>query len=330
MTEKILIIGAGMSGLAAARRLAMAGKEVSVFDKGRRIGGRVATRRADGFVFDHGAQFFTAYQDPLTSLCQQAESDGKLQRWTRPSGKPAFIGASMMRDFPDWLSQLPNGKRLPIQQSVEIARIEETGHVIQLFNAKDTRIAEGDQLIMTAPAPQTEKLLKQTAPELSETAATAAYHPCWTVLLGLDTDIQTALPEIESPDSDLSFVADSRSRRPKLAGTDNPAASLILQASAVWSQTYLEDSADEIITRLQSLYETHLHQHKLTLPDIGYQSAHRWRYAKLAKAADIDAARISRSGRIHIAGDWLAAPRIEAAFMSGVAAADRILDGSVQ
>ena len=53
MTQ-IAIIGAGIAGLACARKLAQAGVHAVVFDKGRGIGGRVATRRAGDLRFDHG------------------------------------------------------------------------------------------------------------------------------------------------------------------------------------------------------------------------------------------------------------------------------------
>ena len=52
----ILIIGAGIAGLAAGRMAQQAGLKVMIIDKGRRVGGRVSTRRIDGFVFNHGAR----------------------------------------------------------------------------------------------------------------------------------------------------------------------------------------------------------------------------------------------------------------------------------
>lgn len=342
MTDRILIIGAGIAGISAGRALQQNGKDILILDKGRRIGGRVSTRRADGFVFDHGAQFFTAHQQPLADLCVDGIAAGKLKSWKRPNGKDAFIGAEMMRDLPDWLATMPDGTQLPIQQASEVAHIDETKEGIALRDADGKILATGAQLIMTAPAPQTQKLLQDTAPELSQTAASATFHPCWTVMLGLaeatSTSLEsgrTSLPQIEAPDEDLSFAVDGRTRR---HGMDT-APSLILQASANWSQAHLEDTPEEVISALRALYEAHLSQHAQNLgqpdllpdilpeilPEILYASAHRWRYAKLAKAADAALPRTSSSGRIHLAGDWLTAPRIESAFMSGLAAATAIL-----
>ena len=56
---RIIIVGAGLAGLMAAQSCVQAGHNVIVFDKGRSVGGRLATRRIDSAVLDHGAQFFT-------------------------------------------------------------------------------------------------------------------------------------------------------------------------------------------------------------------------------------------------------------------------------
>jgi len=69
MTYDAAIIGAGLSGLSAARHLAAQGLRVVIVEKSHGVGGRAATRRIqlpDGtqHLIDHGAQFFTA-RDPL-------------------------------------------------------------------------------------------------------------------------------------------------------------------------------------------------------------------------------------------------------------------------
>ncbi|MEM7423722.1 MAG: FAD-dependent oxidoreductase, partial [Pseudomonadota bacterium] len=57
----VIVIGSGMAGLSCAKVLVEAGLNTVVLDKGRGIGGRLATRRAaDGMQFDHGLQYLSA------------------------------------------------------------------------------------------------------------------------------------------------------------------------------------------------------------------------------------------------------------------------------
>ena len=57
----VVVIGAGMSGIACARALQAEGVPVRLIDKGRGIGGRMATRRTavagKRITYAHGAQY---------------------------------------------------------------------------------------------------------------------------------------------------------------------------------------------------------------------------------------------------------------------------------
>ena len=54
----VIVIGAGLGGIASAARLRRAGHNVTVFEKGRRPGGRTAVIQKDGFRFDTGPTLF--------------------------------------------------------------------------------------------------------------------------------------------------------------------------------------------------------------------------------------------------------------------------------
>ncbi|WP_121822256.1 NAD(P)/FAD-dependent oxidoreductase [Halostella salina] len=76
----VAVVGGGLSGLVAARRLADAGVDVQLFEREDSVGGRVRTTREDGFVFDRGFQvLFTAYPAAKRELDFDALS---LRRFT--------------------------------------------------------------------------------------------------------------------------------------------------------------------------------------------------------------------------------------------------------
>jgi phytoene desaturase len=71
---KIVIVGAGPGGLAAAILLSHAGFDVTVLERQKRVGGRTSSLRAQGFRFDIGATFFL-YPRILAEIYQQAGFD---------------------------------------------------------------------------------------------------------------------------------------------------------------------------------------------------------------------------------------------------------------
>ena len=71
------VIGAGLAGIACARRLRAAGLDVGVFDQGRRPGGRLATRDGEQAAFDHGAQYFTVRDAGFAELVAEAAASRK-------------------------------------------------------------------------------------------------------------------------------------------------------------------------------------------------------------------------------------------------------------
>jgi len=77
----VAILGAGIAGLAAAGELLRAGRRVVLLEKSRGVGGRMATRRIDAAVFDHGAQFFTVRGRAFGTLVAAAASAGVVRTW---------------------------------------------------------------------------------------------------------------------------------------------------------------------------------------------------------------------------------------------------------
>jgi protoporphyrinogen oxidase len=87
----VIVVGAGLAGLSAARHLEAAGRSVLVLEAAAEVGGRVRTDRVDGWLLDHGFQVFdTGYPEPHRLL---AESDRKaLLLHSLPNGALVRVG----------------------------------------------------------------------------------------------------------------------------------------------------------------------------------------------------------------------------------------------
>jgi phytoene dehydrogenase-like protein len=69
MASGVIIVGAGLAGLACARHLAEAGVPCIILEGDARIGGRIKTDRVDGFLLDHGFQVLQmAYPEARRTL----------------------------------------------------------------------------------------------------------------------------------------------------------------------------------------------------------------------------------------------------------------------
>ncbi|MFM7298514.1 MAG: FAD-dependent oxidoreductase [Planctomycetota bacterium] len=91
MSEPVVIVGAGLAGLACARVLAEAGREVVLLERSERAGGRVRTDELDGFRLDRGFQvLLEAYPEARAQLDYEALQlhsffPGSLVRFTASS-----------------------------------------------------------------------------------------------------------------------------------------------------------------------------------------------------------------------------------------------------
>ncbi len=108
-SSDVVIIGAGLAGLAAARRLVIAGRNVCVIDAGDAPGGRIRTDRVDGLLLDRGFQLYNpSYTEgasvlDLNSLDIQSFSpgiivsiDGRAYKMADPKREPTWAVDSLL------------------------------------------------------------------------------------------------------------------------------------------------------------------------------------------------------------------------------------------
>lgn len=303
---KIAIIGSGMAGLACAARLSKAGLAPTVYDKGRGLGGRMATRRVEGGLqFDHGAQMIPCEDSAFCTLLEDARASGHVADWDMGDGTPKTVGTPGMTALAKYLAQ-----GLDLYQQTEITSVTQTDAGWDL--TADHAVGTYDRVICTAPAPQTGKLVGHA---LTDPLDHVAYAPSLTLMVALNRPLDAPDTQANPTDAFAWIAQDS-------AKPGRPSQYCwVAQASAEWSVTHLELSKDEIATRMLDLFLTH---HGLEATDVAYATAHRWRYALVTQPLGQSFV-TSPDGTLYAGGDWCLGPHIEHAWRSGTAIAEDIL-----
>ena len=80
--DPVLVVGGGIAGIAAAREVQQAGLPVVVRDRGRRLGGRMASRTTEGRPVDTGASYFTASDPAFAAVVEDWQRRGLAREWT--------------------------------------------------------------------------------------------------------------------------------------------------------------------------------------------------------------------------------------------------------
>jgi predicted NAD/FAD-dependent oxidoreductase len=306
----IAILGAGLAGLAAARRLAAAGLNPVLFDKGRAAGGRLATRRSGAFAFDHGAQYLKAADPGFAAALRAAGAEP----WAATGG---LVGVPGMSALPRALAA-----GLDLRAGRQVVALERKGEGWRVCHA-DARAGGAaqqdgpfDAVLCTFPAPQAAAVLAAPAPALAARAAAVPFRACWTLMAAFPSRLP--LPDtLETPSDAIGWAARDSAK----PGRDHAAECWVVQAGPAWTAANLELPADAA----RGLLLAELARLAGPLPEPLHAEAHRWRFA-IANTPLGEACLWDAPLRLGLAGDWCLGDRAEAAWASGNAAAEALLD----
>lgn len=329
----VVVVGAGVAGLACASSLRDAGATVTVLDKGRGVGGRCATRRVDGQPVDHGVCFLHG-TDPEFLAAIDAVDAPRIPGWPRtvagqgtPCHPAAFAPASRRVAFVDGVNVFPKhlARGLDVRTGTRVAALAEAdGHVSLTTEAGDTLRAR--TVVLALPAEQSSALLAPL-PALRSARAllgTVVTHPCWTALARYDGPDDPLEAEILYPDAGALqlLVHDSSKRAHPRART------LVLQARPSWSARALERTPEDVLPELLAEAAARLGPWAAR-PTLAM--AHRWRYARMDRGTGLVApylVALDGGARIGVAGEGFdPAGGVEAAFRSGRRLARRLAQG---
>ncbi len=316
----IAVIGAGMAGLACARELSRADVRVTVFEKSRGLGGRLATRREGAAAFDHGAQYVTARSPAFQRYLDHASDVGALAPW-----RPDLLEDRRRWDQPidDWrvgtpgMSSLvrPLARGLDVRTGVAIAELRAGPGGWQLRTDGGWGSSVFRAVAVAIPAPQALPLLAPLAPAFGRVAA-AEMAPCWSVMAEFDDPLDAGAAVRRFGTGALTWAAcdSSKPQRP-------PGHRWVLQAAPAWSRAHLESAATDVA---EALWREFAASAGLGPRRPARLSAHRWRHALVERPLD-QPYLADEERAVGTCGDWCLAPRVEAAYTSGRALAHALL-----
>jgi len=311
-----------MAGLTAASALHEHGVRVVVLDKGRGVGGRMATRRFGDGVFDHGAQFFTVRDSAFDGMVQGWLSAGVASTWTtgfldaagehKVNNYPRYRGAAGMTSIPKHMASgldVRTGVRvvaLEVRDECWSARLESGGTI------------EADAVILTPPTPQSLALLDvgdySLPSEPRRILEGLKYDRCLAIMALLDGPSGIGDPGgVQLRGEPVDFLADNGRKG------ISPAPALTIHSGPEFALTHW-DSPDDEAARL--LLEA---AGEWVGAGVLQTQVHRWRFSKPQEVYEELCLSVEGENPLLFAGDAFGGPKVEGAALSGRAAAERLL-----
>ena len=312
---KIAIIGAGLSGLSAARFLKDRA-EITLFEKARSVSGRISTRRAEPYFFDLGAQYFTARTKAFNDFIQPLINQGLIERWNAryvkfDSGKiierknwineePRYVGVPGMNKIAKHLA-----KELNVHINTRIISLKR-GDLWQLTDESGQVYSDFDWVISTTPSPQAAELLPKRF-IYYEDIKDVKMHACFSLMLGFSESLPLEFEAAHVIHSDLSWIA-VNSHKP---GRADPF-TLMVHSSEKYSEAHIDDDRETVMQHLMN-ETSNVIGHDVSIAN--YKTVHGWRYANNVKRKNCHIF-LDPDLKLAACGDWCLGGRVEGAFTS--------------
>jgi renalase len=292
----VIVVGAGIAGLACARELLDAGVPVRVLERGRVVGGRLASQKFDGRYVDIGAAYITADNPAFAGRLASWRIAGLAKPWTDTF--LAYDGAGPTATTGPMRWAAPGGLR---------SLAEDLARELDLtLECEVTSLPEAAAVVLAMPGPQALRIADLAAARRQE------WSPALTAVL--------TYPEREWPDFHGAFVnghpvlatvCDDGDRR----GDRAPV--LVAHTTPEFAGPYLDDPSGAGFAIEAAVRE---------LFGVAAVSTwvHRWTFASPAPEA-VD---FARAGEVYLCGDAFGRPRVQTAWLSGRAVARHILQST--
>ena len=324
--KNIAIIGAGITGITLANLLQKK-YNLTVFEKSRGVGGRMATRRAEPYQFNHGAQYFKIENKEFKDFMQplmvnkiikplktnQIEIlNKKVIKRTKIYNQQYFTAVSKMNSVVKYL--INNNFSIKLFCKIEKTLKENDNW----FIIDSDKVSHGpyDWLFITIPPNQAIEILYNNSFKFLDIIKNIKMRSCYSLMLGFDEikefDFDTALFLNE----DVQWLSIS-----KKILEQKEYYNLLINSSYNFAEQNINSSKDKIsnylIKQVSDILQCELNNYK-------HKALHFWKYAMSEKNNNLGSL-IDEDLKVIVCGDWCMNGKVEGGFLSAKNAANKLL-----
>lgn len=324
-TYDVLIVGVGISGITAANQLQKNGLSVIIIDKGKGIGGRLATKRIqngnDKIVFDYGAKFIEGVSPEFQEVLSHLKENNIIKDWqlvidnqaeSNTKGSKKYIGINSIREIALFLS-----KGLEILNDTKVIKVswnngewETTTSGGETYNSKN--------ILLTLPVPQAMELLMNSEifipTDKEANLKKVVYDRCIVAMLTLSSSSLLKLEGgVQIKEEPISFITDNN-----LKGINKSKTAVTVEMTNSFSHRNWENNADEIAKKIIELSAPWI-----ASKVIDYK-IHKWKYSQPTISYNKHFEIIDEQKTLYLAGDAFLGNNVESAYLSGLNAAQEI------
>ena len=323
--KNVAVIGAGITGITLANLLQKK-FNLTVFEKSRGVGGRMATRRAEPYQFNHGAQYFKIenkeFKDFLQPLilnkiikpleANQIEILNKeVIKRTKIYNKQYFTAESKMNSVVKYLIN----NNFSIKLLCKIEKIIKENDKWFLIDSGQVSFGPYDWLIITIPPNQAKEILYNNFKFL-DIIKKIKMRSCYSLMLGFDIfeefDFDTALFLNE----DIQWLS-----MRKIILENKAYYNLLINSSYNFAEQNINGSKDKISDHLIKQVSDIL---KCKLNNYEHKALHFWKYAMSEKNNNLGSL-LDEDFKIIVCGDWCMNGKVEGGFLSAKDAVNKLL-----
>jgi renalase len=288
-----------MAGLSAANYLAKE-HEVTILDKGRGVGGRMATRTLGTAIADHGAQYFSVQSEAFRLFIDKLSVEKIVDTWQLPQrSNMRYFASKGMKMIP---KKMAENRKVLLDEKV--IRLNGNVAYTEAGNQYDF-----DKIIITIPIPQLTELLKNSEVILTETdekvLESIEYEPCIALMAILKNPTSITGGGIMLENQPVAWIADNFQKGITLTP------SVTIHASAEYSKQQLENNLTEVAKEMLQSVEKWIPTEQIESFQV-----HRWRYSLASKRYNKTFYQLNNT--IYLAGDGFGIGNVEGAFLSGL------------